>query len=440
MAARSSRNNIIAGAFVLASIALAAGVVIALAGGWSLLNPTRRYTVRFSLEDGAGGVEAGSPVLLAGQPIGKVESWRFVDAPRSADGHEVAIGVDVDIQVRSDIDLYEDAVVQLIVPILGTGTKINIQNPGTGKLVTTPQGDGPRLSEGEMLAGSPGMAPFLTQAGYGPEQRQQVEKIIREISEASEKLNSIIGKVEGQVDPTTQQVQGILGDVREVTKDVRERWPGWAERVNATIASAQEFIDRFKPFADQAREGYQGVVDRIAAMVDTNRPKIDETVENARQLASKANTEGWQKVQDALASGQSGLDAFRGAAERASSLLKEQSPEIRTILANARLASDQLKLTTTEVRAAPWKLLGGPTGKKELENEVLFDAARAYALASSDLKAAAASLEALSAADGNTPGAVDRASAADLARQLDAAFSKYREAEQQFLLRLMDRK
>ena len=436
MAARSSRNNIIAGAFVLGSIALATAVVIALAGGSNLLNPTRSFIIRFPFEIGAGGVDAGSQVLLGGQPIGKVTGWKFLNTP--SPGGERPTAVDVTCEVRADITIYEDAVAELMVPLLGVGTKVNIVTPGTGVGIASPQGGNPELQDDEVLTGQEGMAPFLKSAGYGAEQRDQVRKAIAQVSEATERINRIVEKLEGDVDPTTDQVNNILADIRTVTKDVAEHWPGWADKVDQTLASAREFIDGFKPFADQAREGYQGVVDRLNALVDTNRPKIDEAVESARQLANKANTEGWQKVQDALASGQSGLDSFRDAAERASSLLKEQTPEIRTILANARLASDQLKLTTTEVRAAPWKLLGGPTGKKDLENEVLFDAARSYALAASDLKAAAASLEALSDPNGAGPGSVDRANAAELAKQLEAAFSKYQQAEQRFLTRLME--
>lgn len=436
MAARSSRNNIIAGGFVLGSIALAVAVVIALAGGSNLLNPTNTYTIRFPLEIGAGGVDVGSQVLLGSQPIGKVTRWQFVQAPDGTSGRPT--GVDVTCEVRADITIYEDAVAELVVPLLGVGTKINIVSPGTGTAIKAPQNGDPRLEENEILTGQEGMAPFMRQAGYGADQRAQVQKTIAQISEASEKFNRIVTQLEKEFNPDTGQVSGILGDVRSVTRDVSTRWPGWAEKVDTVLVSGQDFIDKLRPFGDQAREGYQAVIDRITSMVDTNRPKVDEAVENARQLAVKANTEGWQQVQDALTKGQNGIDAFREAAERASSLLKEQTPEIRTILANARLASDQLKLTTTEVRAAPWKLLGGPTGKKELENEVLFDAARAYALAASDLKAAAASLEALSDPRGAGPGAFDRTSAADLAKQLESAFSKYQEAEQRFLGRLME--
>ncbi len=437
MAARSSRNNIIAGGFVLASIALAVAVVIALAGGSTLLQSTRSYIVRFPLEIGAGGVEAGSIVLLGGQPVGKVTDWSFLETP--AGGADRPIAIDVVCEVRADLTIYEDAVVELVVPLLGVGTKVNIVSPGTGLGIAAPQGGNPVLEEDEVLTGQEGMAPFLRQAGYGKDQREQVQRIIAQVEETTAKLNRIVSKVEGEVDPTTEQVKGIVSDVRAVTKDVAERWPGWAERVDHTLTSAQDFIDAFKPFAEQARTGYQSVIDRMTAAIDYNRPSFDETIENARQLAHKANTEGWVQVQEALTAGQSSLEAFRDSAERVSSLLKEQTPEIRTIMANARLASDQLKLTTTEVRAAPWKLLGGPTGTKELENEALFDAARSYALAASDLKAAAASLEALSDPKGAGPGAIDRASAAELAKQLEAAFAKYQEAEARFLERLNER-
>jgi hypothetical protein len=148
-------------------------------------------------------------------------------------------------------------------------------------------------------------------------------------------------------------------------------------------------------------------------------------------------------VQDLLARGQRGVDEFAALAERANSLMAESAPQLRTIVANARLASDQLKLTSAEVRAAPWKLLSKPTGRKELENEALYDAARQYALAVSDLRAASASLESVTAAqaaaDGQPTTPMQREQVDRLLSEVQAAFERYERAERAFLSRLTGR-
>ena len=88
--------------------------------------------------------------------------------------------------------------------------------------------------------------------------------------------------------------------------------------------------------------------------------------------------------------------------------------------------SDQLKLTSIEVRSQPWRLLHAPTNK-EMSSQVLYDATRAYAEAASDLRAAS---EALQATDGQQP--------AEMVEQLRGAVEKYRAAEQALMDKLIE--
>src|SRR5262249_4128384 len=155
-------------------------------------------------------------------------------------------------------------------------------------------------------------------------------------------------------------------------------------------------------------------------------------------LAHKINTQGWDALAAMLEKGKRGVDDFADVADRVDRLLKEGVPQLKTTIANARLASEELKLALAEVRANPWKLLSRPTGRKDLENEALYDAARAYSLAVSDLRATAAALEAVAAAGAEGGGPADREQIAALVADLDAAFRKYRESEKRFLEKLQE--
>src|SRR5947209_5374045 len=114
MSNRGARNNLLAGLFVLGAIAV--GVMVSfMLSNRPALGGSRRFTVRFSLADGATGLKKGSPVQLAGQQIGQVRRVDFFprdQAEKSA--------VDVEVEVRGDITLFENAGVYLQLPLLGT--------------------------------------------------------------------------------------------------------------------------------------------------------------------------------------------------------------------------------------------------------------------------------------------------------------------------------
>jgi hypothetical protein len=112
-------------------------------------------------------------------------------------------------------------------------------------------------------------------------------------------------------------------------------------------------------------------------------------------------------------------------------MLKEHRPAIRTSMANFRLASDQLRATLQEVRRSPWRLLYRPE-MRELEFELLYDSARAYAEAVGNLRGAAESLESVMAAR-DTRLAADGQTLDQLVQALEASRAVYQRCEKQFL-------
>jgi hypothetical protein len=84
-----------------------------------------------------------------------------------------------------------------------------------------------------------------------------------------------------------------------------------------------------------------------------------------------------------------------------------------------------------EIRRNPWRLLYRP-GAKETRTEILYDAARAYAAAVSDLRAASEALQAASVrAD------PDSENISRLLAELQAAFSRFEETERALLDKLI---
>ena len=148
------------------------------------------------------------------------------------------------------------------------------------------------------------------------------------------------------------------------------------------------------------------------------------------------NTQTVDKFNTALDEARTALDEFTNAATSTGALVKEQSPNLRRAMANARLMSDQLKLAAIEIRNQPWRLLYTPT-PKESEATVLYDATRAYADAVSDLRAASEALESSMADAPGGEAAVDRATIEELTGRLREAFGNYRSAEDHLMDKLV---
>lgn len=421
----TTRNNLLAGFFLLGALAAAMAGIIVLSDLASGVGPKARYRVQFSPEEGANGLKPGSRVLLAGQPVGSVASIRFVPGDGQArDAVEVAVRID------AAVELYEDAWVFLERPLLGTASVVNIAHRGG-------RSDAPRLAEGAVVRGSLAPPAFLAQAGFGPSQAQAFARLIDTASRLVERADGLVAEVEERDEAILGGLENIVVDVEELAERLRDRSAGWSDSIDRTLANAEDVSARLTPLAEEAGAAVsdaRGVVRRAGEVLEENAPVVERTLANAEELSADL-AEAGPKVGELLDRGGAAADDIRAVSEQANDLLRQESPAIRRTIANLRLAADQFKLTAVEVRRNPWRLLYSPT-TKELESELLYDAARTYAEAVSDLRAASSSLEAYSAAV--PPESLDRESVEDIAARLREAFVRYENAERRFLERLVE--
>jgi ABC-type transporter Mla subunit MlaD len=434
MASRSvSRTNVIAGVFVLASALLAVAISVWVSGAQENLRPRTRYIIRFAIDQGAHGIKAGSSVNLGGQKVGHVTGVEFYrpggkGAPPQA--------VDVSVVIDSDLQLYEDAVAFLERPLLGNIGAINIVYVGNGTQVAQPQNNSPLLQQGEVLQGTVAPPAFLAQAGYGPDQARQFRNMIQQASEAVDRINQMTVRIDEQVDPTLKTIRTAADDIRAVTSHVREKSEGWTKQVDSVLASAEQAAGRFGPIldhVDQAVADADATIRDFQAAVRENRPALDRIMANIDQATERLNRESVPLLNDTMLHARDGADEFGQAGRTVNTLIQEESPNLRRILANLRLAADQIKLTGVEVRRNPWRLLYQPK-TKELESELFYDAARTYAEAVSDLRAASESLQAVTVAG---PAAAEGQTVQQINDRLQDAFKRYQQAEQTLLDRMI---
>lgn len=429
MSRQRPNNNVLAGAFLLSGVVLAIVISFVLSGVGDALTPTRDYRVIFSLADGASGLKPGSLVLLGGQPVGKVKAVEVI--PEPTEGREV--GVEVTISVQSRFKFLANAVFFLERPLLGSFSSVNVTSLGD------PSKPGATLLESNgKIRGQLAPPSFLAQAGFGPDQAAEVRAIITDTRKAVARLSEIADKGAPNID-------AAITDVRSLTADLRSRLPEWSARIDAISKNLDSATAKLEPIftntaggVDQAREA----IAKVDTILAESRPKLASILDSADSAVRKLDTQMVDQVNGALADARRTLDTLTSAASTAAGMIREQAPNIRRALANARLVTDQMKLAAVEIRSQPWRVFYTPS-EKENETSVLYDSARSYAQAVSDLRAASESLEAtlgsLSAGTGSSSVAqiTDRESIERLNGQLKQAFEKYRDAERALLDRLI---
>jgi ABC-type transporter Mla subunit MlaD len=461
MSTRGTKNNVKAGVFVVASIALLMGITITLTGAGDWFSSKKTYVVRFDLADGAMGLKNGSEIRVGGQTVGKVVAVSYSRPPKSrevsepaspaaapaAGGLTVPRHVYVTVEVRADIALYSDAVFGLELPLLGSVSVINIPDTG-GRGSENPASPGGAatpakvLADWQMVRGTLAPPTVLAQAGYGPEQKRQMQLILEGGTRISDRMQSLIIAAEAQAIPALANVNETTRDVRRAVGDTVKQFPDWTTLISQTLRSVQSAAFE----GDQRVREAKAVMTLVGEVLADAKPKVSailtsvqSTSDRADKFTAKIDTELYATVKKALEEGERTI----ANAEQTSALLlgtlREEVPKLQYMMANLRLAGDQLKLTITEVRRSPWRLLYQPK-RKEIEEELTYDAARTYAEAAGNLRAASIAIQAVLDAQKAQPGPLtdaQRNQLADLTKNLAEAFAEYDRVNRAFTDRLL---
>lgn len=381
-----SRASLVAGSLLIFGLVGFVIISAIISGSIDRLTPTESYTVRFPLAQGAGGLTEGATVLMGGQPVGRVASIAF------ARTEGVPTAVDVRVRVRASHTLHRDTAFVLERPLVGLGASLNIISAGTPEAGV--------LEPGSVVNAALAVPGFLAAAGLGVEQIAQVKEILQDTTDIVDRADTITARLDADLDTLMTDFTTFSGELAELRAgEIRE---------NAAVA-----IEDFRVLVEESRE-----------LLRVNRPRIDDTLGAAQRAMARFEGEHAGALLDTIdRAGQAATD-LADLADQAGSLLTEEKNNLQRTLANARLASDQLRLATIEIRRNPWKLLARPD-TKELREELFYDAARVYAGAASDLQSAGASLEAVLA----SPGAPDDGQIQALTDELKSAMARYKQAE-----------
>ncbi len=423
MQRRNTTKNVFAGLFLLGALILAVILSFVFSGmSFEKVNP---YVIRFSLDVGAAGLQPGSQVTLGGRPVGQVWELSF-DPPTG-----VPEAILVEVRLDADLTLYDNAEAYLVQPLLGTLSTINIASPGD------PEGGAP-LAPGGEISGSLAPPGFLAQAGYGPEQQAQLQRILSRLDEASETLQTILDPFESRSERLAMLTEQTLTDVSETARNMRLRLDQWSQGLDQVVADLEWFSGELQPTILAMRDG----VDEASVLfrrgnefIDENRQSIESSIEAFQDAMRQINEETVPQYTGLARDARRRIEDLDPTIEDASAFVRtDLIPSLRRALANGEVASGFLKHAIAEIRDQPWRLLIRPT-KKELGEQLTYDAARTYADAVSELRSASEALAIALA--GDDPTLRTRARIEELSSRLDRAFARYEQAERELLLRLV---
>ena len=106
-------------------------MVFVLADLGRYLEKKQTVKVYFRLVDGLQGLKKGAAVTLGDQLIGAVISIQDrIKADQQ--GSMRVVGKEVDAQIPKRYDIYQNAVIELKAPLIGSGTSLNIRSVGQG--------------------------------------------------------------------------------------------------------------------------------------------------------------------------------------------------------------------------------------------------------------------------------------------------------------------
>ncbi len=403
------RDNLKAGLFVSIGIGLAVVVVFVLTDLSWLFEQRQQIQVYFRLNDGLHGLKEGAAVTLGDQVVGDVIAIQ--DKVESDQGDSMrVVGKTVTAQIPTRYTLYQNAVIELKAPLIGTGTTLNVRSVGEGQLYT---GDQP--IDGA-VAGSVQVQELVRETGIQEQQRQQIRNIIANIEAVTATLRQEIPSLTGTV-------REILADSRAITSDLKQTVADAGDLVGALKQRQTVWLDRIDQITASAQQSLLVVDD----LIQDKDPQVRQTVDHLHQLSQVAKEKTIAQVNEAIEKANMALDQLKATASLIRSFSAGQLPMLERTLANAKLASDQLKLTAIEVRRSPWRLLYDPDDK-EISTDNIYDAARSFALAASMLDTTARSLQALveRGPDDN------QEQIQKLLGHLEAVFSKFKETETVF--------
>lgn len=445
------RDDFILGLTALLLIALLVGTILFLNPG--IEGATRRLSVYFPHREGLAPIKKGSPVVLGGVlTVGKVADVRSAEmemtgpggrALKDANGapvRELVIVVDADVQ--RDLPLHDDCMITSDQPPVGGNGLLAIIDAGTPSR--------PLLGDGAIRGLPPqslaAAISTLSRRLLGPDGvLASIEGMLDagaegslafKLSKSLSDINDLTGALRNEFEPRESaallaKVHRIMDDVNAMTTALRQEVAS-GDKANLT-ARIHQLLDHLDEGLIQVRDlaaENRPAISRMTTSLASAAEQIDQGL--LAKLRAEFDRDAPASLLGKLHLGMTRLNNSLGDIAEISAngrqLLVQNRPALDRSISNLREMSEQLRLTSQELRAAPWRLLYQPSAAETKEMS-LFDAARTFAEAATYLDDAAARLQAVTEAAPQTGAAATNAEALKIMEGIRAAFDRFQRAE-----------
>jgi ABC-type transporter Mla subunit MlaD len=431
-----NRNNVVAGSFLIVSLLLAVAISFILSDISEKFGSKKEYVFRFPTSVGVTGLKPGAKITFGGLGVGRVKSIS-AHAESAGEGASAVITAhDVLVELESDLVLYEDAYADLTLPMLGGVSTINIPSAGTGAVEGAGGDANTVLDEGETLRGR--FAPsILTQLGFSTEDAVKIQQTIDNIkhvtddaSEVTQGFKRMAQKLEPDFMSGVDDSRATMANIKSFTEGLNGE-DGWSSKVDGILGKADDASGKLGPTIDDAR----ATINEAREVVADGKPKVANILDNVEQTTSRVRGDSLDKIDALLEKGTLALSSYQDVATNANEMLVVNRPKIDATLDSARHIGSHGELFLEEIRSQPWRLLKKPT-KEDLEREPIYEAARIYADAVSDLRIASEALDAAVAAVAQQGTPTSAVELTRIAKVVEEAYSRYEQAEHGLLERL----
>ena len=367
-------NNLRAGVFVstILVLALAVGFVLLKV---DLFQKYQTLVLQFDTTEGVSDLSRGSEVKVGGLTVGRVTLISpEIDKAGNLAGINVSIEIMAGIPIRYSPTAPEgtNAEVLRVGSLVGSTAIINFNTLG--------QEPAPILKSGDSLLATRGSGMLTTLVG--PANAVRTNEIIKGLAVTAAWLKTIPEEYRTRVVPTLQNLS-------TTTANFNQDYDAWRKPIGDTLLNAQSLTGN----ADQLLKDNKA---KFTQLVDSTT----STMADAKVIASEFRTKGLPALQKLLDQGADAAGSLASSLDEIEHQLPQRLTDLRDFMLDAREIAGQLKLTSIEIRRSPWKLLYQPK-PGEVAHENLYNATRAFALATADLKTASASLQAVLAQDAN---------------------------------------
>jgi phospholipid/cholesterol/gamma-HCH transport system substrate-binding protein len=376
---KKERNALAAGVFMILTIVLIFAITILIKGVSRFDQAISERQVQFALTDNIGGLRIGDDVRVGGLKVGIIKSIDLI--PQSDRSQHIVIS----FTIPTRIELHKNAHMEVESTVTGTAD-LNIDSLGDGAL----------LADKEPLVGSPGS--LTTILASAKSIMPLVHDTIADVkTQTLPRINATIDDIRPRAASTLDKFgatadtgKDALAQIRDLFGDTKSDFRGTMKNLNSATATVDKKLPAVMDDIHEVLDKAKGTVDSITVALED----VKKTVANTR---------------DITASGRS--------------IISGNKSKFDAMIASLKIASDNLKAATTEIRHSPWRLLYKPA-PGEVANLNLYDTARQFSEGASNLDDAASALR-----DALKDPNADKAKVQMLEDELDKSFENFNQVE-----------